>query len=124
MFVPFVTALALTSAVLAAPAPQAASAKTSTTTSKAATSSVAASSTVASSASTAPSPTTDSSLPSPTLPYASDDPNGSFLDQFQNTTPEPVRGSRGASILGPQNLPLDRQNPDLLDGPSTDSGAV
>ncbi|KAF8604741.1 oxalate decarboxylase [Ceratobasidium sp. AG-I] len=123
MFVPFVTALALTSAVLAAPAPQAASAKTSTTTSKAATSTLAATSTVAS-ASTVPSPTTDSSLPSPTLPYASDDPNDSFLDQFQNTTPEPVRGSRGASLLGPQNLAIDRQNPDLLDGPSTDNGAV
>lgn len=37
---------------------------------------------------------------------------------------QPVRDGRGASILGPRNLPLERQNPDLLASPYTDSGTV
>ncbi|KAG8701464.1 hypothetical protein FRC09_005350 [Ceratobasidium sp. 395] len=108
MLAPIVAVLALSSYALGAPA--ASSAKPSPTTRS--TSSVAASSTI------------DSSLPSPTVPYASDDLNESYLDKFQKENPEPIRGSRGAAILGPQNVPLDRQNPDLLDGPSTDNGAV
>lgn len=39
-------------------------------------------------------------------------------------TPQPVRGNRGASILGPRNVPIERQNPDLLAPPDTDSGTV
>ncbi|KAG8731295.1 hypothetical protein FRC12_019798, partial [Ceratobasidium sp. 428] len=109
MLAPIVAVLALSSYALGAPA--ASSAKPSTTSRSL-------------SSSTAPSPTTDSSLPSPTVPYASDDLNESYLDKFQVENPEPIRGSRGAAILGPQNVPLDRQNPDLLDGPSTDNGAV
>src|SRR5580692_3789451 len=38
--------------------------------------------------------------------------------------PEPVRGDRGASILGPRNVPLERENPDLLRSPSTDAGTI
>jgi hypothetical protein len=72
----------------------------------------------------AASSTIDSSLPVPTVPYASDDLNESFLDKFQIENPEPIRGTKGTKILGPQNVEIDRQNPDLLDGPSTDSGAV
>jgi oxalate decarboxylase len=37
---------------------------------------------------------------------------------------EPVEGSRGASILGPRNLPLERENPDLFASPYTDSGTI
>ncbi|KAG9126569.1 hypothetical protein FRC07_002942 [Ceratobasidium sp. 392] len=114
MIAPIVAALALSSCALGAPAASS-SAKPSTT-SRSVSSSV--------SSSNAPSSTIGSSLPVPTVPYASDDLNESFLDKFQIENPEPIRGSRGAALLGPQNVPLDRQNPDLLDGPSTDSGAV
>jgi len=36
----------------------------------------------------------------------------------------PIRGNLGASIMGPDNVPVDLQNPDLLAGPSTDHGSV
>jgi oxalate decarboxylase len=38
--------------------------------------------------------------------------------------PQPVRGDEGASILGPRNIPLERENPDLLASPRTDSGTI
>jgi oxalate decarboxylase len=38
--------------------------------------------------------------------------------------PEPIRSNLGASILGPRNLPLERENPDQLAAPRTDSGTV
>jgi oxalate decarboxylase len=37
---------------------------------------------------------------------------------------QPIRGETGASILGPRNLPLERDNPDLLASPSTDAGTI
>ena len=61
---------------------------------------------------------------SPTVPYASDDPNYWLWNDTTTEDPQPIRGSRGASILGPQNIPLDKQNPDLLAPPTTDSGSV
>jgi oxalate decarboxylase len=39
-------------------------------------------------------------------------------------TPEPIAGERGASILGPRNLPVEAENPSLLASPQTDSGTV
>jgi oxalate decarboxylase len=38
--------------------------------------------------------------------------------------PEPIRDGLGASILGPRNVELERQNPDLLASPYTDQGTV
>ncbi len=38
--------------------------------------------------------------------------------------PQPIRGGLGASILGPRNIPLERENPDLLASPDTDSGTI
>src|SRR6266478_8063671 len=38
--------------------------------------------------------------------------------------PQPIRGDRGASIMGPRNVPLERENPDLLASPSTDAGTI
>jgi oxalate decarboxylase len=38
--------------------------------------------------------------------------------------PQPIRGDRGASILGPQNVPLQSENPDLLASPYTDAGTI
>ncbi|KAH7344215.1 oxalate decarboxylase [Rhizoctonia solani] len=69
-------------------------------------------------------PTSDAAQPSPTVAYASDDPNGSLLNQYQSGAPEPERGSTGANILGPQNIPLELESPDFLAPPSTDSGSV
>ncbi|KAL5637986.1 hypothetical protein ACGC1H_002301 [Rhizoctonia solani] len=68
--------------------------------------------------------TSSAASSTPTVAYAPDDPNDSFWSQFQNTVPVPERGSTGASILGPQNVPLDREGPDFLAPPSTDSGSV
>src|SRR5919198_6722750 len=44
------------------------------------------------------------------------------LARAADHVPQPQRGDEGASILGPHNEPLERQNPDLLTPPSTDSG--
>jgi oxalate decarboxylase len=41
-----------------------------------------------------------------------------------NGNPEPIVGDRGASILGPRNMPIERQNPDSLIAPTTDAGTV
>jgi oxalate decarboxylase/phosphoglucose isomerase-like protein (cupin superfamily) len=38
--------------------------------------------------------------------------------------PEPIRGQLGATIMGPRNVPLERENPDLLASPSTDDGTI
>ena len=38
--------------------------------------------------------------------------------------PQPIRGDLGASIIGPRNVPLERENPDQLAAPRTDSGTV
>ena len=61
---------------------------------------------------------------SPTAPYASENPNRILWTDTEATVPQAVRGTLGASVLGPQNVPLDLQNADLLAPPSTDSGTV
>ena len=38
--------------------------------------------------------------------------------------PQPQRGAEGGLDTGPRNLALDRQNPDLISPPATDSGTV
>jgi oxalate decarboxylase len=38
--------------------------------------------------------------------------------------PEPIVGERGASILGPRNVPVELENPDLLASPYTDAGTI
>jgi oxalate decarboxylase len=37
---------------------------------------------------------------------------------------EPIRGSKGATILGPRNSAVERQNPDILLPPETDHGGI
>ncbi|KAI0767004.1 oxalate decarboxylase [Fomes fomentarius] len=63
-------------------------------------------------------------VPSPTVPYASDDTNYWLWNETTTIDPEPERGTLGASILGPQNVPIAKQNPDILAPPTTDSGSV
>ena len=38
--------------------------------------------------------------------------------------PEPIRDGDGAAILGPRNVRIERENPDLLVPPETDSGTI
>ena len=40
------------------------------------------------------------------------------------SAPQPVKGDKGAPILGPRNPPREAQNPDFLQPPSTDHGAL
>lgn len=72
----------------------------------------------------APAAVTSAPAASPTVPYASDDPNLPLWNENENIVPEPMRGTLGASVLGPQNIPIELQNPDLFAPPSTDSGSV
>jgi oxalate decarboxylase len=44
--------------------------------------------------------------------------------QDDDVGPQPIRGDLGASILGPRNVPLERENPDQLASPYTDSGTI
>jgi len=37
---------------------------------------------------------------------------------------EPIRNGLGASILGPRNVPLERESPHLLASPDTDDGTI
>jgi oxalate decarboxylase len=41
-----------------------------------------------------------------------------------NGNGQPIRGTWGASILGPRNIAVERENPDLLASPETDAGTV
>ncbi|KAI0926167.1 hypothetical protein AcV5_008697 [Taiwanofungus camphoratus] len=62
--------------------------------------------------------------PSETAPLASNNPNGITWSVTADADPQPIRGSLGATILGPQNVELDKQNPDLLAPPTTDAGDI
>lgn len=68
--------------------------------------------------------TSTSAVPSSTVPLAIDDPNGIAWDMTTAEDVQPVRGSLGGSILGPQNVPLQQQNPDILAPPTTDAGSM
>ncbi|KAG7444829.1 oxalate decarboxylase [Guyanagaster necrorhizus] len=60
-----------------------------------------------------------------TVPFASLDPNEVLWNE--TSSPSVVsaeRGKLGASVLGPDNIPLDLQNPDTLAPPTTDSGTI
>jgi oxalate decarboxylase len=48
----------------------------------------------------------------------------SSADAAPNGRPEPIQGGVGATILGPRNVPLERENPDLLASPQTDHGTI
>ncbi|KAJ7269716.1 putative oxalate decarboxylase/oxidase [Mycena rebaudengoi] len=57
-------------------------------------------------------------------PAAPSEPNPQSWTADSRLTPQPIRGSVGASILGPQNIPMELQNPDSFAPPTTDSGQV
>src|SRR5215471_21799523 len=49
--------------------------------------------------------------------------SGDRVDK-ESILPEPIKGALGATILGPRNIPLERENPDLLASPQTDAGTI
>jgi len=69
-------------------------------------------------------PASSAPAPSETVPLASDDPNEALWTADTTIIPEAIRGSLGATVIGPQNVQIDRQNADLLAPPSTDAGNV
>src|SRR5215471_16370392 len=50
--------------------------------------------------------------------------SGDRVNKESMTLPEPIKGALGATILGPRNIPLERENPDLLASPETDAGTI
>lgn len=44
--------------------------------------------------------------------------------QATNGIAEPIRNGLGATILGPRNIPIEQQNPDMLASPETDAGTL
>ncbi len=44
--------------------------------------------------------------------------------QAEVNFPEPIRNGGGASILGPRNVPLEMESPNLLASPETDDGTI
>ena len=71
-----------------------------------------------------PTPSSQSLAPMPTVPYASDDPNNQLWGPDSPIVPEAIRGTLGGTVIGPQNIPLELQNADLLAPPTTDHGDV
>lgn len=69
-------------------------------------------------------PTQASASPSPTVPYASDDPNVPEWGPDSDVTPEPIRNKLGATSIVKQNIPIELQNPALLAPPTTDHGTM
>ncbi|AFW00151.1 oxalate decarboxylase [Gluconobacter oxydans] len=47
-----------------------------------------------------------------------------WVSSSADENPQPRRGNRGGTIQGPRNLPLERENPDLLASPDTDAGTI
>ncbi|KAJ7082938.1 oxalate decarboxylase [Mycena belliarum] len=69
------------------------------------------------------SPTSSAVQATATVPYASTDPNPPLWN-LDSGNPQPIRGSYGASVIGPVNLPIEQQNADLFAPPTTDSGSL
>jgi oxalate decarboxylase len=49
---------------------------------------------------------------------------GGGIDAGSDSLPQPIQGKLGATIMGPHNVPLERENPDLLTSPQTDAGTI
>jgi hypothetical protein len=71
-----------------------------------------------------PSSTSAAASASPTVPYASDDPNDVLWLPNSDIIPEAERGTLGATVIGPQNIQIDLMNADSLAPPTTDNGDV
>lgn len=84
-----------------------------------------ASATVAGNVTVAASSTGSAASSTATVDYVSTDPNEALWSEDSDPSlVKPERGTLGASIIGPDNLAIDLQNPDLLAPPTTDSGTM
>ncbi|PBK61110.1 oxalate decarboxylase [Armillaria solidipes] len=84
-----------------------------------------ASATVAGNVTVAASSTGSAASSTATVDYVSTDPNEALWSEDSDPSlVKPERGTLGASIIGPDNLAIDLQNPDLLAPPTTDSGTI
>ncbi|RPD61217.1 oxalate decarboxylase [Lentinus tigrinus ALCF2SS1-6] len=102
LLLPLIASLLLSGSAIAAPAASAS----------------AAASAASSAASAAP------PLPDTTVALASDDPNDLLWQPDSDIIPTGQRGQLGANVIGPQNVPIDLQNADLLAPPTTDHGEI
>jgi oxalate decarboxylase family bicupin protein len=83
----------------------------------------ASSASITASASAIPSSAASAALPETTVPFASTNPNEPLWGpDSPDSVPSPVRGSLGVPILGPDNIPVDLENPDLFAPPTSDNG--
>ncbi|PFH51095.1 hypothetical protein AMATHDRAFT_3360 [Amanita thiersii Skay4041] len=73
--------------------------------------------------SSAPTSTADAPASTATFPTIDLEPNNPLWNE-NSGTPAPIRGTLGSVLLGPDNLPIDKQNPDLLAPPTTDHGSI
>lgn len=83
--------------------------------------------TAASVSSTSVSQTASSTIvygPVATVAHISLDPNNPAWDSTSTGPFDSIRGSSGATIIGPNNPNIAVENPDLLAPPSTDSGTT
>ena len=62
--------------------------------------------------------------PTATVPAISLEPNEPLWDSNFQGSPQPIRGSLGATLLDPTDDAIDKENPDFLAPPSTDHGSV
>ncbi|KAG6908131.1 hypothetical protein DXG01_005959 [Tephrocybe rancida] len=108
-----VCALLFVRLAFAAPAVSSAVSSAAHSSSAAATSSVLPSTIVHSS-------TVSAAEPSATVPFISLDPNEPLWNANTPGDPQPIRGSLGATLMGPTDTELVKQNPDLLAPPTTD----
>lgn len=69
-------------------------------------------------------PTNSAAQSTATVPSISLEPNGPLWDSTFQGSPQPIRGSLGATHLGPTDEAIDKENPDFLAPPSTDYGTV
>ncbi|KAF9072559.1 oxalate decarboxylase [Rhodocollybia butyracea] len=75
--------------------------------------------------SAAPSSAGSAALSVTTAGFASTNPNDILWNLTSpDSAPSPMRGSLGAPLLGPENIPLELENPDMFAPPTTDNGAT
>ncbi|KAF9003359.1 oxalate decarboxylase [Cyathus striatus] len=62
--------------------------------------------------------------PTPTVPYASNDPNPILWLAGNDSAHEPIRGGLGATIIAQNNEPIVEENADIVAPPTTDVGSL
>ncbi|RPD75292.1 Bicupin, oxalate decarboxylase/oxidase [Lentinus tigrinus ALCF2SS1-7] len=120
-----IAASASSASVAASPASSAVSVSAAVSTDAASASAAASTALVSPSAGARP-PASGSAppLPDTTVALASDDPNDLLWQPDSDIIPTGQRGQLGANVIGPQNVPIDLQNADLLAPPTTDHGEI